>query len=505
MSQDDTLLELKELATSKTLLYVEDNEGLRKKAGRLFKSFFGEVTLASDGKEGLELFKETNPDVIITDIQMPNMDGLEMSIEIKKINPHAKIIVTSAYNDVEYLHQAIDIGVYKYVVKPMPINELSVLLIECIKNMNYEKTKTAFDNYLQNIFHATDDLIILFENSKMIQSNNNFLEFFKLKEFDDYKNVFSDFGEILLPHFSFLYNHDKIDWFDEISKNYNRPYNIKISDNDGQERHFILKFHQMEDGLSVLILNDITQLNLMQLFVDKTDLTSSANKFENIDKEQLSNLLIMAKDNKLQIDAYNYYKGLVITHPCVIRDVRDDGITISSSYSQQKAIHYEQQVILSSEVFPVDYICSDIKEINFDKQSVKLGEGRLIEESPSMRQAVRIEPANEHTCRLFHHKHKFDTDISILDISLRSIQLSMLSLPTGFKVDDGVKLDILFSEENISIECDSKVLKINEHKDYESVVLSLEPSHDMNLKLIDYISKRQMSLIREFKDKQYAL
>ena len=75
MSDDDVLLELQKLASTKKLLYIEDNDGLREKAGRLFESFFEKVFLASNGEEGLNLFKETNPDIIIEPSEQVNFQN----------------------------------------------------------------------------------------------------------------------------------------------------------------------------------------------------------------------------------------------------------------------------------------------------------------------------------------------------------------------------------------------------------------------------------------------
>ncbi|MEA3498658.1 MAG: response regulator, partial [Campylobacterota bacterium] len=114
-----------------TALYVEDEEQLRTLVSSILDSLFDKCFLGSNGEEGLELYKqnEDDIDIIITDISMPIMDGLMMSKEIRNINRKIPIIITTAHNDKDFLHKAIEIGVTKFVTKPLDMK----LLIESIR------------------------------------------------------------------------------------------------------------------------------------------------------------------------------------------------------------------------------------------------------------------------------------------------------------------------------------------------------------------------------------
>jgi DNA-binding response OmpR family regulator len=80
--------------------------------------------VAHDGEEGLELFKKIVPDIVITDINMPKMSGLEMAKEIKAIDNSVPVIILSAFSETEKLLNAIDVGVVKYLIKPFDPDEL---------------------------------------------------------------------------------------------------------------------------------------------------------------------------------------------------------------------------------------------------------------------------------------------------------------------------------------------------------------------------------------------
>jgi two-component system response regulator YesN len=90
------------------------------------------IHAADNGEIGVELYKKYTPDIITTDIQMPKMDGIEMAIAIKFINPDPEFIVFSAYNDAEFADQFADIGVHTYLLKPTDWKELIAAVGKCI-------------------------------------------------------------------------------------------------------------------------------------------------------------------------------------------------------------------------------------------------------------------------------------------------------------------------------------------------------------------------------------
>ena len=118
------------MPTNPTLLYVEDEEGIRNQLSRFLNYFSEELFVAKDGREGLELYKKYLPDIVVTDIKMPNMDGIEMAKAIKAINPKQHIIFTSAHGEHDYFMDAIDMQANGYVMKPIDLDELEVMLKE---------------------------------------------------------------------------------------------------------------------------------------------------------------------------------------------------------------------------------------------------------------------------------------------------------------------------------------------------------------------------------------
>ncbi len=114
-----------------TILFVEDDDVTREQFSEYLRRLVGRLITAVNGAEGLEAFIKNAPDIVITDIHMPLMDGLTMSCEIKGRAPHIPIIVITAFEQTDYLMRAIDLGVHKYVTKPVNIDRLFQSLLEC--------------------------------------------------------------------------------------------------------------------------------------------------------------------------------------------------------------------------------------------------------------------------------------------------------------------------------------------------------------------------------------
>jgi len=116
----DTMINLKNV----TVLYVEDEISISEEVDFLLSTKVKKVYVASNGIEGLELFKEHKPDIIVSDIEMPKMNGLDMIAEIKKEDTDTPIIVTSAFSETDKLLKAIELKVDAYLLKPINLKEL---------------------------------------------------------------------------------------------------------------------------------------------------------------------------------------------------------------------------------------------------------------------------------------------------------------------------------------------------------------------------------------------
>ena len=148
------------------VLYVEDEELHREQLGMFLKRRVGKLYLAENGEDGLNKFKEFNPDIVITDLKMPEMDGIEMSKKIREVDKNCAIIITTAFSDVETILQVVNVGIDKYVIKPIKNDELMEAMVYAaikvfkqrqnetiINDTIFSKTmKTEVEDKIKNLF-----------------------------------------------------------------------------------------------------------------------------------------------------------------------------------------------------------------------------------------------------------------------------------------------------------------------------------------------------------------
>ena len=122
-----------------TVLLVEDDSDSKKIMHDVLSDNFEKVFTAQNGDQGLKKFKKYNPNMVITDVFMPISDGLDMTRYIKEISKDTPVIVLSAHSEKETLLKAIDVGVDKYLIKPIMADDL----LKTIENVAKSKIETA--------------------------------------------------------------------------------------------------------------------------------------------------------------------------------------------------------------------------------------------------------------------------------------------------------------------------------------------------------------------------
>ena len=116
------------------ILFVEDDENIREQMQIFMRKRTGKFLVAKNGLEGFNLYLENSPDLVISDLKMPIMDGLEMTDRIRKLNKGCPIIITTAFSDVDTILKAVDISIDKYMLKPINAFELVETMIEVYMN-----------------------------------------------------------------------------------------------------------------------------------------------------------------------------------------------------------------------------------------------------------------------------------------------------------------------------------------------------------------------------------
>lgn len=149
-----------------TLLYVEDDDSTREELEFFLQNKVNKLFVAKNGQEGLDTFEKNRPDLIITDIQMPIMNGIQMIKKIKEIDPNVPIVIITAFNDTDYLFEAIKLKVTNYLTKPLNLFSLSETLATIAKNINLEKENKEIYNTLKQYKDIVDERSIISKATK---------------------------------------------------------------------------------------------------------------------------------------------------------------------------------------------------------------------------------------------------------------------------------------------------------------------------------------------------
>ena len=144
-----------------TLLYVEDNDDARMGGLFILEELFGNVIVAHDGEEGLQKFKDNTIDIVMTDVNMPKMNGLEMVNAIRLLNAQTPILIVSAYNESGYFIESIRHGVDGYLLKPIDMKQLLETLGRVIEKLILKKDRDKLQDLLMQYTDVTDKSAIV--------------------------------------------------------------------------------------------------------------------------------------------------------------------------------------------------------------------------------------------------------------------------------------------------------------------------------------------------------
>ncbi len=168
-------------SNSLKLLYVEDNQSARDATLLIFEEFFKKIVLAVDGEDALEKF-DNSFDLIITDINMPKLNGLEMTKKIRELNKNIPILVLSAYNESGYFLESIKLGVDGYLLKPIEMEQFLTALSKIISKIKLSNESNNHLHLLQQYQEITDKSSIVIKmdlEGNITYVNDLFCEIFQ--------------------------------------------------------------------------------------------------------------------------------------------------------------------------------------------------------------------------------------------------------------------------------------------------------------------------------------
>ena len=131
------------------LLYVEDDEDARNTTLEMLKNFFTDISVAVDGQEALDIFHEKTFDLIISDVNMPKLDGIDMLKEVRSIDADIPVLIFSAHNEVRYFIETIKLGVDGYILKPLKLSQFILVIRKVVEKISLKQQSENYQEYLE--------------------------------------------------------------------------------------------------------------------------------------------------------------------------------------------------------------------------------------------------------------------------------------------------------------------------------------------------------------------
>ncbi|WP_373000274.1 response regulator [Sulfurimonas sp.] len=308
------IVKLKKYASKCSVLYVEDDEVIRTQTASFLGRFFPDVVLAEDGAIGLTKYKEREFDVVITDINMPNMNGIEMIEAIKEIYYDQIILVTSAHNDSEYLMKLINLDVNRFVLKPFNNKQFLYVLYKIAEELTFENEREELQNEIvalsKNAQIIVDEInigIVIIKDNEVSMANRAFLEIGGFDSYDTLKLEMPEIG-VLFEEASHCVNAasnkdliEQLEQLDDdekkvrITKDANTyEYQVTLTKLE-DENSYILTFSDITAIHNALYKDEHTKLPIRKFVLEKIELLKhgvselgvvivSAKNFDNIAK-----------------------------------------------------------------------------------------------------------------------------------------------------------------------------------------------------------------------------
>ncbi len=262
------------------VLYAEDEKEVREGFARTLKRFTKEQYVASDGEQALELYKTYMPDIVITDIKMPNKNGIELAEEILQINPEQVIIFTTAHTESKYTLKALGMQAEAYMVKPINKNNFKIKLNSIAKNILAKRENIRNQKIIQAILDSRSSILVLTDFNDIEYASKSFFKLFNLNNKDEFFKKYDSFMDIFKDKDECIYEKDKNSFLEKFN-NVDEAV-VCLKENDGIYQINIDKLDFNDTVLYVVSFTDITTIHeekskaLYESFHDK--LTSSYNK-----------------------------------------------------------------------------------------------------------------------------------------------------------------------------------------------------------------------------------
>ena len=283
-----------------SILYVEDEKDVREGYARSLKRVSKSLFIAQDGKEGLELYKKHKPDIIVSDIKMPLMNGLDMVKAIKEIDEDANVVFTTAHSESAYLLEAIELHAEGYLLKPVQKNSLLKIVNKLSKNVLLERENLEQREIFQHIIDSKNSITLITDAKNVSFASKSFFNFFHTSNADEFKekfpillDIFSNSEDIINKENIIDSMNKNIDLYEFINSIDESSRVVNFKNQDNEEKSFYINISKISEINYLINFTDITKLSQekeateQKVYVDSLTGISNRDKFEEVFEHEI--------------------------------------------------------------------------------------------------------------------------------------------------------------------------------------------------------------------------
>lgn len=165
---------LKEILKNLSILFVEDSIEVRESVEKVLKIMFKKVYIATNGLEGFDMYQKYSPNIILSDVDMPQMSGIEFIKEIRKSDNKTQIIIMSAYDSKEYLIEAVKLKLEDYLLKPFSYNKFVTTLQNSalINSMDFNISLlngVIYKSKSESLINSKNEITLTIQESELLK------------------------------------------------------------------------------------------------------------------------------------------------------------------------------------------------------------------------------------------------------------------------------------------------------------------------------------------------
>jgi signal transduction histidine kinase/CheY-like chemotaxis protein len=244
---------------------VEDEIVIQKELAEILGFYCNNLYLASNGQEGIEKYKEYNPDLIITDINMPIMDGIDMIKNIKEISEDVHVIFITAFSDSDYLLESIELQADGYIIKPVKLKLLQKKINKIADKLQLEARLYEKNRFAKDVLDASDTFIVVTDGVKMKMANQSLLSFIGFDTLEEFSSKYNCVCDFFIQEDGYFSNGEQ-NWVKQVLQNQDKVHKVKMLGRDDQEHIFLLDIKETvlhNETNYIIILTDVTNLEKM--------------------------------------------------------------------------------------------------------------------------------------------------------------------------------------------------------------------------------------------------